>query len=103
MLEVIQNTHKVRANKNHKCDYCGGIIQKGELYDSTTLKSEDIYVWKNHVKCGFLCNELDMEGDEGITADDFNEYICDAYDMITDEYRSFADKIDYLYEHHKNK
>lgn len=66
---------KVRkANKQHTCDYCGGIIEKGEIYDWSKHKQDGrLYEWKSHKKCSFLCSVLwDLvDPDEGMTSDDF--------------------------------
>ncbi len=32
------NRTKPIARKQHKCNFCGGIIEKGEMYDKTALK-----------------------------------------------------------------
>ena len=81
-LEVINSRRKVKARKAHVCNWCGCTIHVGEEYHTETLKCDDIYVWKSHIKCGELVRELDMEGDEGISLEDFYEYITDEFDTI---------------------
>jgi hypothetical protein len=64
----------------------------GEMYHTQTLKYDDIYVWKNHLKCAELVSKLNMEGDEGVTSEDYYEY-------ITEEFRQIWIKLDSeLYE-----
>ena len=68
---------EVKSRKEHKCMFCNGMITKGEIYVSTSLKNDgEIYTWKNHLKCGKLTGELDMDYDgEGINSDLFMEYV----------------------------
>lgn len=79
-VKEIGNRRKIVARKSHICNWCGCAIDVGETYQAQTLVDEgEIYRWKNHIKCDELVTELDMEGDDGITAADFYEYISDAY------------------------
>lgn len=69
---------KRKARKNHQCDYCDGIIEKGEIYDYAKLKSyyaDGIYEWKSHEKCSFIAGALwnYIDPDEGMTREDFQE------------------------------
>lgn len=73
---------KRKANKDHKCNYCGGVIKKGEIYEHSVNKIDDIYVWKNHISCSKLVERLEMDGDEGVTKDDFYEYVSNKYAEI---------------------
>jgi len=91
-IEIINDTKKVKARKAHVCNWCGCTIPVGEVYQTQTLKYDDIYVWKNHLKCSELVSALKMEGDEGVTGEDFYEY-------ITEEFREIWRKLDNeLYE-----
>lgn len=81
-MEIINSTKEVKARKAHVCDWCGCTIPVDEKYHTQTLKGDYIYVWKNHIKCGELVRELNMDGDEGISGEDFYEYITDEFDNI---------------------
>lgn len=57
MLRNVQPT----ARKEHKCEYCGGIIHVGEKYDrQTNVFDGHIYDWICHIECTQLACELDM-------------------------------------------
>ncbi len=69
-----------KARKQHRCDYCGGIIEKGETYDwSKHVYDGDLYEWKTHQKCQFLAAELwdYADPDEGMDEDMFQEALHD--------------------------
>lgn len=87
MLEIISNETR-KANKEHRCDWCNGKIEKGESYEITTLKNDDIYVWKNHIRCSVLYDKLNMkdnEWDEGTDADQFSENISEYINELSTE------------------
>jgi hypothetical protein len=81
MMEQIESKNR-RANKEHKCDYCQGIIKKGEVYNwQKNCTDGTLYEWKNHLHCGKLVNKLNMEPyDEGIDEEIFREYVDEAFD-----------------------
>ncbi len=67
-----------KANKEHKCNYCNGIIEKGEEYYYSVHKMDEVYTWKSHKRCSELVKLLDMEYDmEGLSGESFNEYIAE--------------------------
>jgi len=88
-LEVINEIRNVKARKTHVCNWCGCTIPVGEIYQTQTLKYDDIYTWKNHIKCMEVAHELKMfdECDEGVTGADFYEY-------VTEEFRELWRKLD---------
>lgn len=51
MIEILSDKHEVKARKEHRCDECGGIIAKGETYSTATYKYDDVYTWKQHLRC----------------------------------------------------
>lgn len=70
------------ARKQHKCNFCGGIIEKGEKNDNATLEFDGtVYTWKSHLHCLNIASEIDDYDEEGISEDDFatwiNEYVHD--------------------------
>lgn len=88
-LEVINEMRNVKAIKAHVCNLCGCTILVGEIYQTQTLKYDDIYTFKNHIKCMEVAHKLKMfdECDEGVTCADFYEY-------VTDEFRDIWRKLD---------
>ena len=88
MVEIINATEIRTARKAHVCNWCGCTIPVGEKYMTGVFKYDGmIYSWKNHKRCDELVAKLNMEGDEGVTGEDFYEY-------ITEEFRKIWQKID---------
>ncbi len=94
-MEIINNTRQVTARKNHKCDYCGLDIKKGEKYEVTTLKNDDgIYDWKNHISCHETATALDMFdfcNEEGLTKEDFTDFVSSKYYDYEENKNNFPD------------
>jgi ribosomal protein L24E len=99
------------AKKDHVCSYCDGVIKKGEGYERTFLKHDGrVYAWKNHFKCSAIASKLGMfdNCDEGVTKDDFYEYIKEEYaDLKKEEMEnkdskmpSFHERLEFVINHH---
>ena len=97
MPEILQKKERT-ARKAHICDYCGGTIEKGEIYEYTKLTScGEIYEWKNHKKCGFIASELwdYIDPDDGMGEEDFQDgcrefcqtFVCPDCDQYNKEFR----------------
>ncbi|MDB0600304.1 hypothetical protein PL373_13270 [Tenacibaculum maritimum] len=86
-METLTNTTP-KARKEHQCNFCGGIIEKGEVYQSQTNVYEgDIYTWKSHTTCQQIVRELNMfeeADDNGVCDGMFSEYINETYSNLTD-------------------
>lgn len=78
MIDVI-NSKKPIARKQHRCNFCRGIIEKGEKYHNDTIVFDgSIYTWKSHLHCMSLSSEMyDYQTDEGLSEDDFQRWIDD--------------------------
>lgn len=78
MIDVINSKTPI-ARKQHRCDYCGGTIEKGEKYQNDTIVYDgDVYTWKSHLHCMALTSEMwDYKTDEGLSDDDFQRWIDD--------------------------
>lgn len=91
MPELIREEYR-KANKNHTCDYCLGIIKKGELYRVATLKFDDVYRWKSHRECEFLAGEFHRSGlfedyGNGMVQEDFEECVEEVHNrFVNPEY-----------------
>lgn len=97
-----------KAKKQHKCNYCNGTIEVGEVYSrSTHVYDGDLYEWKSHDKCQFLASELRMfeDVDEGVTMDYFMESVNEAYrTLFTFETQaSFSKRLEAVYKKLKSK
>lgn len=102
-MEIIsQETRK--AHKEHQCDWCYGVIEKGETYDHASCKQDgDVYTWKNHKRCMEIAHELRMFDecdDYGLDSDSFVEYINEYYFRLIDEndttVRTFSERLDFV-------
>jgi len=98
-----------KAKKEHRCNFCNGIIPVGEEYEYQVIKGDGFYVWRSHTRCSWIANKLDMynECEDGVTSDDFQEYINrEFFDLQGDEqnpsYMEFKERLDFVYEHYKN-
>ncbi len=100
----------LKVRKNHYCNYCNGFIQVGESYERSCLKDGGgLYTWKAHLRCQAIAEKLKMfdDCDEGVTRDDFIEYIHTEYfNLQGDEIPNtlnlkFQDMLDYVCKHHK--
>lgn len=77
-METISYASEVKANKEHRCDFCSEKIAQGETYLKSTHKNDgDVYDWKTHKYCGELATKLKMydNADEGVTQDFFMESV----------------------------
>lgn len=88
--------HKlVKARKEHRCDFCGYKISKGETYDYSLNKGDgDLYHWRSHVHCAELCSAIwdYVDPDDGMTCD---EFFVGVQELMTTFYCPFhCDKFD---------
>ena len=99
-METLSNS-KPKARKDHRCDYCGGVVNKGE-----------IYTWKAHLSCTKLANDLNMfeESSEGVTDADFQEYVAEKYhdlcveELVEDSAMNFNERLESVKDYFsKNK
>lgn len=83
-VEILDSKTR-KARKEHRCDYCGGIIKKGEAYEwSKLIYDGTLYEWKAHKKCSFLSLQLwdYADPDEGMDEELFQDslhYFCQAF------------------------
>lgn len=82
-METISSTEP-KAQKIYKCDWCGLDIRKGEKHQSTVIKHETIYNWRNHIRCSEIACKLDMFDycEDGLSKEAFQETISDEYASI---------------------
>ncbi len=76
-----------KARKDHRCDFCNGVIPKGETYKhQSNVFDGKIYQWKSHFRCTEIADKLNMYDDvsEGLTGDDFQETIVCRFDELED-------------------
>lgn len=83
-METLATKIRVAA-KDHKCNFCGLTICKGEKYDWQKNVYEGVlYEWKAHLSCCDIASELDMYDytDEGVTEEYFKDMINEEYNQI---------------------
>lgn len=99
-----------KARKDHKCNFCGGIIPKDTEYQRQGIVHDgSLFTWKAHFRC------LDIEGklrmwdncDEGVTEDDFCEIIKEEFHNLqtTEDYfiPDFYGQLDFVCNKHEVK
>ena len=118
-METLSYAKPVKANKEHHCNYCDGLIEKGEVYDKSTHKLDgDVYTWKAHTKCNKIVSDLNMYDStdgEGVTMEHFQETIQEEYQNIMNKnfneqyeskefvYPKFPEQLYFVIEFHKTK
>lgn len=100
-METLDSKRRT-ARKDHKCSFCGGVIQKGEAYRwSKHTQEGELYEWKSHEHCMFLASKLDMYDycGDGVDSGTFCDVIRDEFD---DQFTT-ADMAKLLYAKLKEK
>ena len=108
---------KVKAKKEHYCDYCSCIISKGETYNRSAHKHEgDLFTWKSHQKCVDIAETLKMfdECCDGVGGEDFREIVeneyreiliktnLELYESKEFKYPKFSEILDFVINNHNN-
>jgi hypothetical protein len=120
-METLSYQKEVKANKEHRCNFCCEKIKQGETYCTSTHKQDgDVYTWKTHKHCSEIADRLKMyEGcDEGLTDEGFQESIHSEYfDLMVNKFSKedvtkytdviqqlrnvrFKDKLSYVIRHY---
>lgn len=103
-MEII-NQEVRKANKDHKCGFCGEIITKGTHYDFQTNKIEGaIYHFKSHTDCSAVARVLGMYDycDGWLDEDTFQDLIREEYfehvsnDNDEHDDDEFKDQLDFV-------
>lgn len=108
----------MKAKKFHRCDYCNQKIDLGETYSNQFNRvSEGVYTWKSHLHCDEIASKLKMhdDADDGVSADDFYEYIRNEFmQIMSDSYNEiyerqsykippFTEQLNFVLNHHQIK
>ena len=83
-METIRSNN-YKARKEHRCNYCGHVIPKGDTYHrSTHVFDGRLYDWKCHLKCNDLSSEIwnFVDPDEGMTFEDFHDGLKEIADTF---------------------
>ena len=79
MFEHLE-TKNVIARKQHKCDWCGKPISKGEEYERQKYKYDgEFHEWHAHLACSRVVSARwdYVDPDEGMDSDQFDEYCAE--------------------------
>jgi hypothetical protein len=80
----------IKANKEHRCCFCGEMIRAGETYRKSTHEQDgSLYDWKTHKHCAELATRMKMydDCDEGVSEEDFTESVREKYfDIVLSEF-----------------
>ena len=120
-METISYQKEVKANKEHRCNFCCEKIRQGETYVTSTHKQYGtVYDWKTHKHCSEIASRLKMydDCDEGLTEEGFQETIHSEYfDLLVTKFSKedvtkysdviqqlrnvrFKDKLSYVIRHY---
>lgn len=58
MTQLVSQTHQA-ARKDHRCDDCGQVIERGELYYRSAVAGEGrVWTWREHDECSLDASEM---------------------------------------------
>lgn len=111
-MKTLRNSTQ-KARKQHSCNYCFQPIDKGTIYNKQVNVYEgNMYEWKSHPDCDAIASILSMhhEAEEGLTGDDFVEFIKEEYQQIMIKLElndlpipNYVDQLYYVCNHHSVK
>jgi len=105
-MTVLLRSDNVKARKEHRCNYCSGVIFKGEVYENSACASDGrVYTWKAHLDCVWIALKLKMFEEENLTGDDFIEWIHEEYITLGGESKKlpFKDRLSFVIKHYRNE
>ena len=74
-IELLESRTRT-ARKNHRCDYCGVIIKKGEKYSyQKSIDGGIFYEWHAHLACSRVASGIwdYCDPDDGMSNQDFED------------------------------
>ena len=81
---IVLSDTKPKARKDHRCSCCLGLIRKGVTYSRTTcIYDGRMYDWLSCPGCDDIASAVFnwiAYADEGVTADDYDEWARDHQD-----------------------
>ena len=89
-MDTIKEPKRVKARKEHQCDYCDKTINKGEEYIVATYKDDYIYTWRTCDRCKPYVDEAfrnkDYDWSDGMGWQDFHDYMYEEHRDIAIEW-----------------
>lgn len=78
-MDIINEPKRVKARKEHNCDYCNKPIIVGEEHTVATYKGDYIYTWRSCERCEPYVDEAfsnkDYDWSDGMGWQDFHDYM----------------------------
>ena len=100
-MELLRESEK-KARKNHICNVCGELIEKGDVYSSQTcVEDGEIITFKSHLDCAEYFGSLNNE--QELLESEFLEYLKEdknKYNIKTD---SIQESIKGILEYRRNQ
>ncbi|GAA6488445.1 hypothetical protein [Gordonibacter urolithinfaciens] len=92
MSTELTQSHRVKARKEHRCDWCGKKIAVGETYTSSAhVMDGRAYTWHECDRCapyvGPMMAYWDHRADEGYTGEDMSEYMHEEHPDVWDAWK----------------
>ena len=92
-MDTIKEPKRVKARKEHQCDYCDKTINKGEEHIVATYKDDYIYTWRTCDRCKPYVDEAfnnkDYDWSDGMGWQDFHDYMYEEHiDIATEWWQS---------------
>ena len=84
-METLKHTTQVKAIKEHRCNFCGEKIFKGDSYLTSTHKMDGVvYDWKTHQHCNEVADKLKLYDicEDGVSQDQFIESVSEFHDDL---------------------
>lgn len=74
----------VKARNDYNCDFCSGVIKKGETYRYSAHVDGIVYSFRSHIHCHSLSHKLKMYdqvnmGENGLGSELFEEIVYENY------------------------
>lgn len=89
-MDTIKEPKRVKARKEHQCDYCDKIISVGEEHTVATYKDDYIYDWRTCDRCKPYVDEAfsnkDYDWSDGMGWQDFRDYMYEEHRDIATEW-----------------
>lgn len=89
MVTELVSAHRVKARKEHRCNWCGKRIEVGEDHTATSLVYDgSAYTFRECDRCAPYVEPMmdywDNRYDEGYNGDDMYEYMRDEHPDVWD-------------------
>ena len=82
-METLKEPHRIKARKEHKCDFCDKKISIGEEHEIATYVQDYIYDWRACDRCKPYVSEAfsnnDYSWEDGMNNQDFHNYMWEEH------------------------